>query len=268
MDHAAFAELIAGRALGDLDVTEQRSADAHLRSCLGCRSLTRDLDGVMTELAYAVPPRPVPATLGPSILAAIHRDALRGSDIDDLARTAAMRGTVVRPARFAGLGRVMGVGLAAAAVIAIGVLGAQVLDLRSQLDDARQTARITADLLTQRTTAMQVVADPAHASAWLQPSHGAVPGSALMVYVPGSTDAWLVADGLPATPDGRVYQFWYADPAGVHAGVTFRYDGTGVATIPVRVDLRGAQAAMLTIEPDGGATAPSQDIVFGELPAS
>ena len=39
--------------------------------------------------------------------------------------------------------------------------------------------------------------------------------------------------------------------------------------MPVEVDLRGAKAAMLTIEEDGGAAGgPSKDIVFGELPAS
>jgi len=270
MDHAAFSELIAGRVFGDLDVTEQRSIEAHLRTCSDCRSLTRDLDGVLTALAYAATPRAVPAALGLSILSAIRRDApFTAMQEAALSRSDARRsGDVMRPSRFAGLGRGVGVGLAAAAVIAIGVLGFQVVDLRDQLGDAQLVARDAVQQLATRETAMQVVADPSHASAWLTPSTPDVSASALMVYVPGSTDSFLVASGLPATPDGRVYQFWYADGDGVHGGVTFRHDGLGVVVIPVKVDLRGAQAAMLTIESDGGAAAPSQDIVFGELPAS
>ena len=259
---------MAGRALGDLDVAEQRAVDAHLRSCGVCRSLTRDLDGVLTELAFVASPRPVPAGLGPSIMSAIHREATVPVRSVGRSRSAPLVGAVLRPVRFAGLGRAIGVGLAAAAVLAIAVLGSQVVDLRDQLGRAQLVARDTADALAARNVAMQVVADPSHASAWLSPSSSEVVTGALMVYVPGSTDAFLVAAGLPATPDGRVYQFWYADVGGVHGGVTFHHDGEGVLVIPVQVDLGGAQAAMLTIEADGGAAAPSQDVVFGELPSS
>jgi hypothetical protein len=281
MDHAAFTELTAGRALGDLDPDEQRALEAHLPACPSCSALMHDLDGVLTDLAFAAPRRAVPASLGPAILAAIRQEpGSLSAPPTPVApapipmRPAARPGSAVaapaaaRPSRLAGWGRPLAIGLAAAAALAIGVLGYEVVDLRSQLGDAQAVAAAASTQLSARDTAMQVVADPSHASAWLEPSHGATTGSALMVYLPGSTQAFLVADGLPATPDGRVYQFWYADPAGVHAGVTFHHDGSGLVLIPVDVDLRGAQAAMLTIEPDGGATAPSQDIVFGTLPAS
>lgn len=281
MDHAAFTELTAGRALGDLDVAEQQAVDAHLRSCASCRALTRELDGVLTELSFAAPPRRVPASLGPSIMAAIRNDAALGSRPVPLSATGPVPMSrpaprpdpvlpeVIRPDRFRGWGRALGIGLAAAAALAIVVLGAEVLNLRDQVDSAQLLARSYADQLSARDTAMQVVADPSHASAWLAPSTGDVTASALMVWVPGSTQTYLVAEGLPATPDGQDYQFWYADDAGVHAGITFDYDGSGVLIMPVDVDLSGAKAAMLTIEEDGGAQGgPSKDIVFGELPAS
>lgn len=280
MDHAAFAELTAGRALGDLDVAEQQAVDAHLRQCASCRALTRDLDGVLTDLSFAAPRRAVPASLGPSIMAAIRSESsgMRPMSVPSMGSSAMPRPSrrqdsvmpeVIRPDRFRGWGRALGIGLAAAAALAIVVLGAEVLTLRDQVDSANLLARGYADQLSARDTAMQVVADPAHASAWLAPSTGDVTASALMVWVPGSTQTYLVAEGLPATADGQDYQFWYADDAGVHAGITFDYDGTGVLIMPVEVDLSGAKAAMLTIEEDGGAQGgPSKDIVFGELPAS
>lgn len=281
MDHAAFTELTAGRALGDLDSAEQEAVDAHLRQCASCRALTRDLDGVLTELSFAAPPRPVPASLGPSIMAAIRNEAaisMRPTPLPSgravatprpSAQQASVLPEVIRPDRFRGWGRALGIGLAAAAALAIVVLGAEVLSLRDQVDSANLLARGYADQLSARDTAMQVVADPAHASAWLAPSTGEVTASALMVWMPGSTQTYLVAQGLPATPEGQDYQFWYADDAGVHAGITFDHDGSGVLIMPVEVDLTGAKAAMLTIEEDGGAQGgPSRDIVFGELPAS
>jgi hypothetical protein len=284
MDHAAFAELTAGRALGDLDVAEQQAVDAHLRQCASCRALTRDLDAVLTDLAFAAPRRAVPASLGPSIMAAIRSESagMRPMAMPSMGATAgpavaprpssrqdSVLPEVIRPDRFRGWGRALGIGLAAAAALAIVVLGAEVLSLRDQVDSANMIARGYADQLSARDTAMQVVADPSHASAWLAPSTGDVTASALMVWVPGSTQTYLVASGLPATADGQDYQFWYADDAGVHAGITFDYDGSGMLIMPVEVDLSGAKAAMLTIEEDGGAQGgPSKDIVFGELPAS
>jgi len=42
-----------------------------------------------------------------------------------------------------------------------------------------------------------------------------------------------------------------------------------VLLIPIELDLSLAQAAMLTLEPEGGAQGtPGPDVVFGELPSS
>ena len=123
--------------------------------------------------------------------------------------------------------------------------------------------------LAARNTAMQVVADPSHASAWLSPSTTEVVTGALMVYLPGSTDAFLVADGLPATPDGRVYQFWYADAGGVHAGVTFHHDGAGrPASSRSRWTWAVPRRRCSRSRRTGVRSRPSQDVVFGELPSS
>jgi hypothetical protein len=156
---------------------------------------------------------------------------------------------------------------AAAAVLLIAVLGTHSLDLRRQLSDAQSLVAASTSLLRHREAAMLVVADPRHSQAWLTPSGATTNASALLLYVPGSETAWLVSDGLPAAPMGMIYQFWYADDAGVHPGPTFHHDGAGILLLPVAVELGGKEAAMLTLEPtDGVDDAPGADVVFGTLP--
>ena len=110
---------------------------------------------------------------------------------------------VIRPARFAGLGRAVGVGLAAAAVLAIVVLGSRWWSCATSWATRSSLARDTAEQLATRDTAMQVVADPAHASAWLAPSTADVSRER--------------ADGLPAR---------------VHEGVPGRQRAAGHAGRP------------------------------------
>jgi hypothetical protein len=75
-----------------------------------------------------------------------------------------------------------------------------------------------------------------------------------------------MANDLPATPAGRVYQLWYADAAGVHPLGTFHHDGSGPFVAPFGVDLAGSVAAMVTLEPEGGAQGdPGPEVIFGEL---
>jgi hypothetical protein len=278
MDHADLRQLIAGGALDDLEAQERQTVDEHLRACAGCRALRMELADLVVDLGLLATPRRVPAALGARIVGMLPTVGGGGFPVGVAAPHALDRpGTdrlfaPTRPAtarrRWPRLGFVP-LAMGAAAIILIAALGIHDLDLRDQLTDARRVATAAAAAAAARESAMAVVADPAHASAWLEPQHGGVDGQALVVYLPGSSRAYLLADGLPATPTGRVYQFWYADSVGVHPGVTFDYDGRRMLLIPIDVDLRGAQAAMLTLEPTGGATRdPSQDVVFGNLPAS
>ena len=110
---------------------------------------------------------------------------------------------------------------------------------------------------------LAVAADPSHRTAGL---HAPTGPSATVVWVPGTEDAFLVSHNLPATPSGRVYQLWHADESGVHPLATFTHDGEGPLIAPFGVDLATSSAAMVTLEPVGGAQAePGAEVVFGEL---
>lgn len=265
MDHAAFPELIAGRTLGDLDPAEARSLEVHLAACAGCRALEADLAGVAADLALLAPPRPAPSVLGLRVLSAVHAESTAPARIRHLPARPTLRTHGARR----GVPGWLSAGVGAAAAIVIAALGLQLAAVRGSLDTQADRLRAAEEALAARDTAIAVVADPAHASAWLAPSGDRAGHGVVILYVPGRAEAWLVADDLPPTPGDRVYQFWHADASGVHAGMTFRWDGHGVLALPVPVDLSGAQAAMLTLEPPGGATtAPGEDIVFGELATS
>ncbi|MEJ7754427.1 MAG: anti-sigma factor [Candidatus Limnocylindrales bacterium] len=259
MDHSGLRELIAGGVLGGLDRSERVTVDEHLSACGACRRLEGQLSGVAMELSLCVEPRHAPPALRGYVLGAlpeVPRGSARWSLPARSGRASTWRGWAPAGLSFA---------LAAALLVA----GAGWLTARSELDETRALlAAATAEQSTQ-VAAMQVVADPSHATAWLEPSGAGFENAVLMVYLPGSEQAYLVASGLPATPEGRVYQFWHADATGVHAGLTFAVTEPEVVLIAVDLDLARAQAAMLTLEPVGGAQGqPGPDVVFGELPSS
>jgi hypothetical protein len=105
-----------------------------------------------------------------------------------------------------------------------------------------------------------------HATATLTPSPIAAGATVSVVYRPGTADAWLVGDGLPATPAGDVYQLWAADLAGVHPLTTFTCDGTSPCIASYGADLASARATMITLEPGGGSRGePGPQVAFGKL---
>ena len=274
MDHAGLRELIAGGVLGGLDRSERATVDGHLPACADCQGLEGQLSGVVTELALCVQPRTAPAALRGRILGTL--PGADGAAAEWLVPRVVLhrgQGAATHRAR-PRLGWAPAVSWARAAlsfVLAAALLavGTGWLTLRTELDQTRGLlTAATAEQGTQA-AAMQLVADPAHLSAWLEPSGPGFESSVLVVYLPGSEQAYLVASGLPFTPQGRVYQFWHADEAGVHPGRTFAVNDADVVLIPISRDLSRAQAVMLTLETEGGSRGePGADVVFGELPPS
>jgi hypothetical protein len=290
MDHGTFRRLAAGAVLDDLDPAERLTFETHRTVCASCRRLFDELGGVVLDLALVADPRRPPVGLRDAVLDAVKAAgpgprAITASRRPDAARPTSptpirlRRGT--RPASWIGIA-----GLAAAAVLAIASGGLVVRSIqladevavaRAAVADARaESAEARAALAAMRGTrttetatmsaALAVAIDPQHRTASLHPEAMAPVATGLVVYRPGSTDAYLLATDLPATPSGHVYQLWVADDTGVHGLGTFHYDGIGAFVAPIGRDLGGAAAAMVTLESDGGATGePGPQVIFGEL---
>ena len=251
MDHGALAQLAAGAALGDLEVAEREELDRHLPSCSSCQALSADLDEVVCDLSLAAPTVWPPSSLRRDILAALRAAA----------GPAPMERPVVlpspgRPPRFAAWGSL---GLAAAlGVVAIG-FGAAASSAAADAAEAQAKVAV-------REGAAALLGDPRHLAADLHAEAVAPGATAFVVYTPGSTNAYVMAMNLPPTPQGQVYQLWVADGAGVHPLGTFPFDGEGAFVAPFGVDLGASAAAMVTLEPVGGAQGePGPQVVFGEF---
>ncbi|MEX1172076.1 MAG: anti-sigma factor [Chloroflexota bacterium] len=263
MDHAAMQQLAAGAALDDLDDAEHQELDRHLASCGPCRDLRADLDDVVGDLALAAPELRPPAGLRGEVLA-----ALRAPVKPDLALVGPV--TPVRLATPVGMPRRAGtwgaIGLAAVlGIVAVG-LGARTVQLTDEAAGARVAVVEAQRRIAAQEAAMALVADPAHRIASLHAEPVAPVASAIAIFRPGTTEAYLMANDLPATPVGFVYQLWFADATGVHALGTFHHDGEGPFIAPFGVDLGSSAAAMVTLEPEGGAQGePGPQVVFGEF---
>jgi anti-sigma-K factor RskA len=255
MDHGSLRQLAAGAALDDLDPDERRAFDAHVAGCSDCAGLWRDLDEVLGELALAAPVLTPPLALRGTVVGALavtDRSPRRAEPAIRQARS-------LEPARRWRLGAFGALAAAAAlAVVAVG-LGAQSVRLGEEVAVARSE-------LDEQAAAMAVITDPGHRTASLAAEPVAPVVNAVVVFRPGSTESFVLADDLPPTPAGMVYQLWYADDEGVHALGTFRHDGEGPFLARFGVDLASSAAAMITLEPEGGAVGgPGPQVVSGEL---
>lgn len=264
MDHTTLRELTAGAALDDLDPAERAELDRHLATCQDCRALAGQLDDVLADLALLSPGIRPPSGLRGQVLTAL-RDPIpvayerSGPALLPAAPATPPTRTLRRPV-FASLGLAAALG-----VVALG-LGARTVQLSGELDAANAAVIAAESRVAARNAAMAVVVDPGHVTAALHAEPIAAGVESVVVFRPGSDEAYLMANDLPATPAGQVYQLWYADAAGVHPLGTFHHDGSGPFIAPFGVDLAESVAAMVTLEPEGGAQGePGPEVIFGEL---
>jgi anti-sigma factor RsiW len=219
-------ELTAGYALDALDPAEREAFEAHLEDCEPCQEELASFWEVTGGMAAAADgPTPSPA-LRERILDAARAEEQNVISISSRRRVLPVLASVT----------------AIAAAVAIG-LGIYAMSLNGQLDDSRAA-------LSAQETAAAVLADTNTTSV---PMNG---GSGKVV-VNDAGSAVLVLNALPAAPSGKTYQAWViTDDTPVSAGVFAPSKDRAVVPIPQTVPAGSVVA--VTIEPDGGVSAPTQ----------
>jgi anti-sigma-K factor RskA len=103
---------------------------------------------------------------------------------------------------------------------------------------------------------------PGAQMAQLSGTNVAQQASAKLAFDPQTGRAMLFAYNLPPAPAGKAYQLWYiADLAHPVPGGVFNTDARGGAVLRDQVPAAGRRASVfaVTLEPQGGTSAPTGD---------
>jgi anti-sigma factor RsiW len=259
------ADLAAGFVLGALEPAEMETVRAHLAACPEPHPEFAELGAVIPALLASVEPVEPRAALRDRVMAAARADTTRAVDI-----VAAASARAPEPARLEertrrltfdrvfGFRQPVWAGLGVAAVVAIAVLGASNLQLRSERDQLATYERTVADVMaavTKPDTQLAVLAD----------SPGGPQANGLAA-VSSTGEIRLAINGLTPTAGSQVYEAWYIPNGGAPLpidGFTVGSTGTGTVstswTPPSGSSLGGVVA--ITLEPGAGATTPTLPIV-------
>jgi anti-sigma-K factor RskA len=223
-----FGDLKGAYALGALDESEREEFEGYLAAHPELQAEVDELGSVADLLALA------PQEYEPS--PGLRRNLLdRIGEASDAPpqRRAYSRGRIFGPG-----------GLAAAAIAVLAVVGLFLWNtsLRGEVEDLRGT------LETRETHELQG-SSPAED----------VRGEVIEV---GDGRAVLVAENLPATPEGEVYETWLMHGDGPEPAGLFEPGDGGDAAAPIEGSIDKADAVAVTVEPSGGSPAPTSDILL------
>jgi len=194
--HEDIQELLGAYALHAVDPDEAEIVEAHLETCPRCRAEVEGHREVATMLGNSG--GDAPEGLWDRIASQLE-DApppMRLT-VQDTSATV----TPLAPRRRARTNRIVAAAIGAAAVLAIGLLGAQVVSQQQQLDDMESALADT----TLQEAANRAFDDPEGTKVELQSSDGTVSGSA--VVLPDGS-GFLMAHELPGLDGDRTYQLW------------------------------------------------------------
>ncbi len=140
----------------------------------------------------------------------------------------------------------------------------QVAQLSSELAaNQRAIEMLNAQFMTDQRLATFIAA-PGVATRQLVAVDDGSQASGEMYMYPGNREAVVLFRDLPALEPGRVYQFWLANENGQIAAGTLQAGEDGLARLHVTAprEVNAFNQVMLTVEPAGGSTAPSDDVVL------
>ncbi|HEY3020248.1 MAG TPA: anti-sigma factor [Solirubrobacteraceae bacterium] len=231
-DHDALRDAAGAWVLGALDEDEAWRFAAHLDVCAACRNEVERLRVAADVLPLAAPPAGPPRELKRRLMTIVEAEARERRRSEAPARAERLRDRLrvlsVRPA------------LAAAAATLLLLAGVGVgLALRS--GGQTEVVALAVDAGKGRGATAQLVRS--------------------------GDEAEVRVSHMPPPPDGRVYQVWLQrDGRAPEPDAVFTVDREGRGSVGVIGDVEGADAVLVTDEPEGGSRVPTrQPVVRGRL---
>jgi anti-sigma factor RsiW len=253
--HDEVQEALGAYALDALEADEAARLEYHLDQCPRCRDELRNHREVVGLLAYAG--QEAPDGLWDRVVAGIHDDG-SGTPAPALRPIGGRpRSWTVSPT----WRRVVG-GLAAAAMVAIALLGVQVARLQHRTDQlGNQVAGVANGPQPTLATVHQALAEPGAKRVDLRPPNGGA--AQLDAVILPSGDGYLYSPQLSPLPPSRTYQLW-----GLVGQQRISYGLIGsepAAVTAFRVG-SGVQGLAVTAEEAGGAITTSHTpVVLGSV---
>jgi hypothetical protein len=148
---------------------------------------------------------------------------------------------------------------------------AATVEAKKQIDEVSRNAAVQIAEASKRAVQAQLVSDVLAAPDLVRynlSGRRALTGLAALVSWSPTRGVVFSGSLLPPAPAGSTYQLWLVTRAGATSAGTFMPDQSGAATLAAAVPsaLRPVVGAIVTVEPEGGRTAPVGAVVFARPP--
>ena len=251
-------DLLPFYALDALTEEERVQVEAYLVNHPEARARLEELNRAAAVLPVSVSPvEPLPGTKS-VLLARVKADAEARSQASPRPAEQSSR----RLSRFESFFRPLGFALAALALIWILLLNLQVVRLRDQMTALNDALVAQSNSLSQIMQQLPQGTPSDTITVSLKGTDVEPQAQGQLIADPRSQSAVLVVTGLPPLEAGKTYQVWLIGGAPVSAGLlTVDANGQGVLIITSTESIGSFQSLGISVEPEGGSSQPTGDIV-------
>lgn len=254
--------LIPAYALDTLPQTEQALVDEHVVRCPDCRALLVEYEALAEGMLYTAPPVAAPPHVEADLRRRLAETRTKGAvDPIRFPRRAWLDRLFTGPARPA---------LAATILLLLSLVASNLYwvrtdnQLRAQQSALAEELQATALDEKRLYDAVRALATGGRTVVF-RGDPPALEAIATLILSPERTEAFLVLDGMPPLPTGKLYQLWLIRNGQRESGGLFPIEDEGrqVLVLQPPQPLSTYQALGVTVEPAEGSPGPTSPRVIG-----
>ncbi len=263
MNHEDYKGMLSANALSALDSADARALASHLEVCGDCRLELSGWQETASFMAFNVDPSEPSIQVRERIVAAVHAEAVRSSNLESDPKSTSRLLSFEPPRRnmWTSLGSF---GAIAAAFIMVAMLAGLFLLWRQNRSDRDELTRLatqmreTNEQLANERVLVALLSTPGARMTQLSGTNAA-PGAHAMLAYDKTGHAMLMTRNLPAAPPGKVYQLWFIKDDRKMPGKVFMPDPRGNGVLEDQIPASAMESAVyaITLEPTGGVQIPT-----------